>query len=319
MPNQISRASTGVSSDASRSVHRPGQFMNNRNPEVSSYMNYGSYSGADIKVIVHVPQPIAKMKRLKREIEALERDLEKIQEELAGIESGDITTKTLLEIKKREDEIDKVYKDKEKKEQDLMTLAESPKTKVLGELQTISWSTHREKSPVRPLGSVYPRAYTRGPRSIAGTLVFTVFYKHALHELLESNYKVYNSGTSDYDLQQNTPVLPDQLPPIDISLVFANEYGAMSHMGLYGVEFFQEGGTFSIEDIFSENIIQYVARDMDPITITALAARNGQGPIDPATWTSTASDLADRDGRAHDSMFKNTDHFNTDNRRNPFI
>jgi len=46
-------------------------------PTVSSYMNYGSYSGADIKVIVHMPTPLEKINGIKREIEAIKADLKK--------------------------------------------------------------------------------------------------------------------------------------------------------------------------------------------------------------------------------------------------
>jgi len=84
--------------------------------------------------------------------------------------------------------------------------------------------------------------------------------------------------------------LIDQLPPLDISLIFANEYGAISHMGIWGVEFMQEGATFSIEDIFSESVVQYVARDLDPMRLVSKREKNGQG-VDP-TWSKTASNLS---------------------------
>jgi hypothetical protein len=188
-------------------------------------------------------------------------------------------------------------------EAELQKLESIPVTKVLGEVQTISWSIFREKSPVRPLGSVYPRGFTRGPRTIAGTMVFTMFYKHVLHEFLEANLAVYSSGTSDYDLQQNTATLPDQLPPLNLGFVFANEYGAISYMGIYGVEFVQDGGTFSIEDILSENVVQYVARDIDPMSHVQNAMRNKSGPTN--AWTADASSLLQ-------------DKFNTIERRDAF-
>jgi hypothetical protein len=45
----------------------------------------------------------------------------------------------------------------------------------------------------------------------------------------------------------------------------ANEYGAVSRMALYGVEFLNTGYTFSIEDLLLEEIVQFVARDIDPL------------------------------------------------------
>jgi hypothetical protein len=50
-----------------------------------------------------------------------------------------------------------------------------------------------------------------------------------------------------------------------MTLIFSNEYGSTSYMNLWGVEFVSDGATFSIEDLFSENVTQYVARDIDII------------------------------------------------------
>jgi hypothetical protein len=45
-----------------------------------------------------------------------------------------------------------------------------PVVGILGNLQTISYSTFREVDPVRSLGKTYADAYTRGPRTVAGLL-----------------------------------------------------------------------------------------------------------------------------------------------------
>lgn len=143
--------------------------------------------------------------------------------------------------------------------------------------------------------------------TIAGSMVFTLFHEHVLHEVLNLNLGIYNTGTSDHDPYLNTTNLPDQLPPLDISLVFANEYGAISHMGLWGLEFVQEGATFSIQDIFSESIVQYVARDMDPMRVASLRKLDGQGVTD--AWTDSASGLTRRKKEENAHLKK----------RNPFL
>jgi intein/homing endonuclease len=116
--------------------------------------------------------------------------------------------------------------------------------------------------------------------TIGGSMVFTIFNQHVLYELLDISIKSYNTGARDFDRFQYTTNLSDQLPPLDMTLLFANEYGAISYMGLYGVEFVQEGGTFSIEDIFSESVVQYVARDLDPLRPVLVANRGSQGIAD---------------------------------------
>ena len=53
-----------------------------------------------------------------------------------------------------------------------------PVIETIGELQTVSYSIYMEKKPVRSIGNVNAKDYTMGPRTIAGTLVFSLFNKH---------------------------------------------------------------------------------------------------------------------------------------------
>lgn len=52
----------------------------------------------------------------------------------------------------------------------------------------------------------------------------------------------------------------DQLPPFDVTLAAANEYGALAVMRIFGVELLNEGYGVSIDDIVSEQQHTYVAR-----------------------------------------------------------
>ena len=133
-------------------------------------------------------------------------------------------------------------------------------TKTLAELQTLSISTYREKSPVRGFGRSNPSGWVRGQRTIAGSMIFTVFDRDVLWSLLD-----FDPSDFDGDNKFKAAIL-DQLPPLDITIQFANEYGSLSRMTIYGVEFISEGKTMSIEDIFLENTVQYIARDVDPMT-----------------------------------------------------
>ena len=49
---------------------------------------------------------------------------------------------------------------------------------AIGELQTISYSIHMERKAVRSIGNINAKDYILGPRTIAGSLVFTVFNRH---------------------------------------------------------------------------------------------------------------------------------------------
>lgn len=273
---------------------------------VSDLLSYGSYSGADIKVVVHIPRSQVVQHDLKRQVSEVQTELDKAIDN-RGAYYSDSGALQIQDKQKADEQVEYLSDALITAEETYADFMNGPTSIVLGEVQSISWSIYREKSPVRVLGSVYPRAYTRGPRTIGGTMVFTIFHQHALHELLESNFKHYSTGTTDYDKQQYSSMLLDQLPPLDISLVFANEYGAISHMGIYGIDFSQEGGTFSIEDIFSESVIQYTARDLDPMKVVQTSVRTPKGLTNE--WTKTATQLMAEE----DSLYGHL------KRRNPFI
>lgn len=171
-------------------------------------------------------------------------------------------------------------------------------TKVIGTLQGISWSVTREKAPIYTMGDPDPRAFARGKRGIAGSLVFIQFDRHALlHEMelakfwadkdslrpdglddgtisaVEGNNSPSNTAfeaESNFgsgpraDQKAVKPWFSDQIPPFDITLAAANEYGAAATMRIYGVEILNEGSGVSIDDIVLEHQMTFVARTIDP-------------------------------------------------------
>jgi hypothetical protein len=148
------------------------------------------------------------------------------------------------------------------------------RTKILGDVQTITFSTHREKFPVRTLGRTSPKGYTRGPRTIGGSLIFTVFNKEILSEMLVPMYQTDSADRDNYGVW--SAVMVDQIPPFDITISLVNEYGAISRLVLYGVELVNEGQTMSVDDLITENVCQFVARHIEP-----MYDMRGDGPV---TW-----------------------------------
>lgn len=178
---------------------------------------------------------------------------------------------------------------------------------VIGELQAISYSITREKAPIYTMGKAEPRAFARGKRGIAGTLIFIVFDRGALIgtfgafavnqgdrlnfsadkeelqafpgadvtpninvglaqsrealALLRSESNIQNVGG---DQAITAPWYADQLPPFDITLAAANEYGALAVLRIFQVEILNEGYGVSIDDIVSEQQMTYVARQIIP-------------------------------------------------------
>ena len=60
-------------------------------------------------------------------------------------------------------------------------------------------------------------------------------------------------------------ILPDEIPALNITVNFANEYGRMSRMAIYGVKIINEGQVMSINDLYTENTYQFVALGLEPL------------------------------------------------------
>jgi len=172
-------------------------------------------------------------------------------------------------------------------------------TLTLATLQTISVQSHREKMGVRALGQGYVKGYTRGPRTIGGSMIFTLFNEHALAPLIRAMGDARTAGEMGADTEVST-LIPDQLPPMDLTVLFANEYGSISRMGIYGVEFMNDGVTMSVEDLLTEQVINFVARDVDIMTSVG---RMKLSQNDRGIWSKgrerTASELLVAGGRRY--------------------
>jgi len=135
--------------------------------------------------------------------------------------------------------------------------------KEMRNIQTLTYSIFREKGPARSLGFIGEKGKARGIRTIAGSIVFTVFDKHPLLDVMRANFGdgAPPSGVAE-GINSLAYTLADQLPPFDIILHFANEYGFTAELVLFGVEIISEGQVQSIQDIITENTMQYTARHM---------------------------------------------------------
>ena len=107
---------------------------------------------------------------------------------------------------------------------------------------------------------------TRGPRTIAGSLIFTVFDKHMIYNILQgtNNNSVYSDKNGN--LIHAGKMITDELPPFDVTITFANEYGSVSKLSIYGITITDEGQVMSIEDMLTENTMTYIATDIDLMT-----------------------------------------------------
>ena len=146
--------------------------------------------------------------------------------------------------------------------------------KPIGELQGVSYTVTREKAPLYTMGSPDPRAFSRGKRGIAGSLIFLVFDRSNLLTALEERAWFWAdvmdlTYLKNFNPEGKSPLAPvrlqvptssplalplsdteearvgtvaparawyhDQLPPFDVVLTALNEYGHAARMAIRGV------------------------------------------------------------------------------------
>jgi hypothetical protein len=135
--------------------------------------------------------------------------------------------------------------------------ADGPFYKTFAELQTLSITTRRSVNPVRRLGEATPTYYTRGPRTIAGSMVFIFLQEDVLLDIFRK--------TRDDMFDGEPSFIMDRLPPFNIIITGTNEFGHQIEGGLFGVTLLASGTTLSIDDLFTEQQYTYVARWMLPL------------------------------------------------------
>jgi hypothetical protein len=162
----------------------------------------------------------------------------------------------------------------------------------IGTLLSVSFSIQREKAGIYTCGSPDYRSVSRGKRGIAGTLIFQVFNRDALYQIVADeslgfqfwqrnsnvsmperklNMPLINNDLVDWRQQSHAwgtyvPFYADQIPPFDITMSFLNEIGNMAVMDIRGVEILNEGMGVSVEDMAIEQAMTFIARSVGKIT-----------------------------------------------------
>jgi len=175
---------------------------------------------------------------------------------------------------------------------------------TIGTLMGITWSVTREKAPLYTMGSPNPRSFTRGKRGIAGSLIFTTFDRPGLYNMIAehqdkdhfryftrthnimpgamsgdqgelSHRGIVPVSQQELDIRSGVPYYADQIPPFDVTITFANEYGQTAVKSIYGLEILNEGSGASMDDIVIEETMTFVARDVGPMIATKSVRHDG--------------------------------------------
>ena len=148
----------------------------------------------------------------------------------------------------------------------------------LTSLQTITSSYASSLSAVEEVGSSMPVDHTRGQKTYAGTMVFTVFDKEPLANLL-----IHGLGKNFPGVDASSEYLSfDQMLPFNIVIQASSELPTkrglpqMLSKIIVGVRFMTGGETISVDDFFLEQQHQYIARYISPwVTTIGYNAKGG--------------------------------------------
>ena len=181
----------------------------------------------------------------------------------------------------------------------------------IGNLMAVSDAIQREKAPIYVLGEANPRAFSRGKRGIAGSLIFIQFDQHAILETFNKNTQANlgNFVKKKYEISPDQLSMDDaalsaiagdvssdptnlgeiaqafyadQIPAFDINIAAANEYGITAKCAIHGVELMNEGWGMGIEDRQADMQTTYLARAVTKWTTTKQIGqieRQGSGAI----------------------------------------
>ena len=171
---------------------------------------------------------------------------------------------------------------------------------LLESIHTLSVSVHESKGQARALGYRGIKGLSRGQRTIAGTLIFTVIEDHPLKELMVQSSLYRRTGWSvDRDMNgtgsmfdefSSTHMLSTLLEPFDLMVQYVSEVSQTqlgvdkvegggigpvldyegAGMLISNIDIVDMGIVTSVNDIVSEITMSFIAQDFKPITLSLL-------------------------------------------------
>ncbi|AZT89253.1 hypothetical protein ELD05_00340 [Caldicellulosiruptor changbaiensis] len=140
---------------------------------------------------------------------------------------------------------------------DAVAFIQFPNTEpfVIGQVQGIEYAIYREKIPVRTLGRISPKGVARGGVTIAGSIYWALLKENLVEDIRKRvEYLV------------DIPNLrADELPPFDLFIFFANEYGATAYMVIYGIDIVDAHQTLMITNVLTENVWTFMTREIEEV------------------------------------------------------
>lgn len=156
----------------------------------------------------------------------------------------------------------------------------------IGNLHTISVSTHRDSVPVRAFKHINPKGFTRGARTVAGSLIFTMFDRESLSAVQEKVRRYYQQVHKQYAAGFGNSAIPDlipklhvdELPPFDVTVTMVNEFGQAAITKIKGVQIITNGVVAGVNELILEEQMSYIALEVEPVYPAGAGKINNNAP-----------------------------------------
>lgn len=210
---------------------------------------FQSFSGADYQITAVVPYQHRGSPRPSRQLAELQRSIALVENRFPAGQS--VPVDDLRAQRAELNSLRQALRDLQRREVEPQNFY-----KTFGQIQTLSITSRRSVEPVRRLGETSPAAYTKGPRTFAGSMVFILLKEDPLLDLYRVSLDDRYDGEPYY--------VQDRMPPFNILITGVNEYGHVVEAALFGVTLIADGITLSIDDLYTEIQYTYVARHRTP-------------------------------------------------------
>lgn len=139
----------------------------------------------------------------------------------------------------------------------------------LGNLSALSVSSFRDKTEVRIVGETSPVGMCGGPRTVAGTLVFSSINKWVFHDIYKAikdsigqengilNRDATTITTESYSLPDR--IYADELPPFDIYVIGGSETGVFGYFKILGVSILGQSSAYDVNTLKVDTSYTYKA------------------------------------------------------------
>ena len=178
------------------------------------------------------------------------------------------------------------------------------------QLQTITMSSATSVFPIRRMGEARASAYNKGPRTFAGSMVFSILGEDPLQKIFAID-PIKSAARTDAHWHI------DQMPAMDCLLMFGSEhdYSARGMQVIQDMHITNWGETVSIDDMYVETTYTYIAEHVTPF-LNSTSISNAASANEVMERLGTAIDqLYDRSLTPDDALLKAVDQLQQEDMR----